>query len=444
MKKFLAMLTATLLLGATLAACGGSADSAAPADTGESAAAETGSAPAQAAESTGEGSDVSGTISLLSWYDETKAEPFLTAFNTKYPNVKIDFQYSPPVKDYVEKLSTLLYSGSAPDVFQMSLENREDLIKGGYCLDLSDQPYMQDGTIPDLVKTTYGADGKPYSLAVDGWVGGIFYNKRMFSEAGIENEPQTWDEFLEVCGKLKDAGFNPLMDNCQDAAVNFVPALVGAQTISKDPDFTSKVYAGETTFEEGWSEPLQMWYQLIEEGYLNKDMVGITSEQMVTEFATETVAMIPTGPWNVNTINEINPELDYKCMGIPGKEAGNIWYDGAVNVGLCVNSASENQELALLLLEFAASPEGLQAQYEGYGSTIIAQGFTSEGTPQMSQAEEAFREGKTYIPMGDWMSYSEPLRNTYLTSLQDCLIGKIAPEDVAKNMDAKLQEMQNG
>lgn len=122
-------------------------------------------------------SDLSGTLTILSWYDETKAAPVLEAFKEKYPNVNVDFQYSPPVQDYVEKLSTLLYSGAGPDIFYMALENREDLIKGGYCLDLSDESYMTDGTIPDSVKTTYGKDGKAYALAVDCWVGGILVNR---------------------------------------------------------------------------------------------------------------------------------------------------------------------------------------------------------------------------------------------------------------------------
>lgn len=47
-------------------------------------------------------SDLSGTLTILSWYDETKAAPVLDAFKEKYPNVDVDFQYSPPVQDYVE------------------------------------------------------------------------------------------------------------------------------------------------------------------------------------------------------------------------------------------------------------------------------------------------------------------------------------------------------
>lgn len=428
-----ALLTAALLVG-TVGCAAGNTGSAAPASSENTG----GEASAPSSESD---TSVSGSFTFLSWYNETQAGPILKAFNAKYPNIKIDFEFAPPVKDYVEKLSTMMYSGSAPDIFQMALENREDIIKGNYAEDLSNEPYMKDGTIPDNAKDVYSSDGKVLALAIDGWVGGLFYNKSMFEKAGIQDTPQSWDELMEDCQKLKDAGFTPLMDNCQDAAVNLVPALVGAQTISKDPDFMKQVYAGTKTFSDGWDEPLQMWHGLVQKGFLNKDMAGITNDQMLTEFATEQVAMIPSGPWNNSKIKSINPDLDYECMGIPGKEKGNVWYDGAIDIGFCVNSSSPNKDLAKKFLAFIASPEGQKAHYEGYGSTIIAKGYDSPTDPVMEKAVAAFKDQKTYIPMGDWTSYSEAIRNVYLTSLQDCLVGKIQPDDVSKNMQKKLDEM---
>ena len=41
-------------------------------------------------------------------------------------------------------------------------------------------------------------------------IGGIFYNKDAFAEAGIETVPSTWAEFLDVCEALKAAGIAPL------------------------------------------------------------------------------------------------------------------------------------------------------------------------------------------------------------------------------------------
>ena len=46
-------------------------------------------------------------------------------------------------------------------------------------------------------------------------VGGIFYDKDAFENAGITAEPKTWSEFLDACQKLKDAGVGPI---AQDSA----------------------------------------------------------------------------------------------------------------------------------------------------------------------------------------------------------------------------------
>ena len=451
-RKVISLILAAAMLGSILTGCGGGKDTSSgggqeqskePAEDSAKPEADDSSEaePAEAASSdTESGEGLSGTLSILSWYDETKAAPVLEAFKAKYPNVTVDFQYSPPVADYVEKLSTLLYSGAGPDIFYMALENREDLIKGNYVEDLSAEPYMANGIIPDSVKNTYGADGKAYSLAVDCWVGGIFYNKDIFDQVGITEEPKTWDELLAVCQKLKDAGIQPIMDNCQDAAVNFTAPLYGSEVKAGNANIVQDIYDGKATFKDTWTTPITMWKEgLIDNGYLTADMVGATSDEIVSAFATGQVAMILCGSWNLNTINTINPNMNYKCMGVPGTKE--TYYCGAINVGLCINSASQNKELAKAFLEFAASPEGLEAQYKGYGGFTIADGFTPDFQEEIKEAVANVKEGKYYIPMADWLSYTESLRLTYIQSLQDCMVGTITPEEAAARMDDKLAEV---
>lgn len=387
-----------------------------------------------------DGKDLSGTLSILSWYDETKAQAVLDGFKAKYPNVEVDFQYSPPVADYVEKLNTLLYSGEGPDIFYMALENREDLIKGNYCEDLSGESYFSDGTIPQSVIDTYGSDGKPYALAVDCWVGGIFYNKDLFAKAGIDKAPTTWDELLSDCKTLKDAGITPIMDNCQDAAVNFTAPLFGSEVKAKDPEIVKKTLDGETTFKDTWTTPIKMWREgLVDNGYVTADMIGATSDEIVTAFATEQTAMIISGSWNLGTINSINPNLNFECIPVPGTE--DSYYCGAVNVGLCINSASEHKDLAKAFLEYAASPEGLEAQYKGYGGYTIASGYTPDLPKELKNAVDGVKNGKYYIPMADWFTNTESLRLTYIQALQDCMAGSITPEEAAGRLDDKWAEV---
>ena len=39
---------------------------------------------------------------------------------------------------------------------------------------------------------------------------GIYYNERIFKEAGIENFPETWNEFKDAILKIKDKGYTPI------------------------------------------------------------------------------------------------------------------------------------------------------------------------------------------------------------------------------------------
>ena len=380
--------------------------------------------------------ELSGTLTILSWYDENLSAPVIDGFKAKYPNVKVDYTYAPPVADYVEKLATLLYAGTAPDVFYQTLENREALTEGGYCMDLSGESYMQDGTIPDAVKEMFDN-----CAAIDCWVGGILYNKDIFEACGITEEPQTWDEFLNICQILQDNGYVPLMDNCQDSAANLIAPLFGAETKAKDPDFTKKIFAGEATFAEGWTKPFQMFAELVEKGYLTADMIGISSDDVVTQFAIEQVAMIVTGSWTLNTIDQINPDLNFEIMGVPGTE--NVYYCGCINVGPCVNTAAKEPEIAKAFIEYCVSPEGLEAQYKAYNGFTIATGFTPDIRPEVKDAVAAVQRGEFHIPMSEWISYTESLRLTFLAGMQNVLVGAATPEEAAASLDAKLAEVIN-
>ncbi len=382
------------------------------------------------------------TITYLSWQNESAMKPILDGFSKKYPNIKVDLQFAPPVKDYVEKLKTMLLTDSAPDVFMMALENREDIMKGKYALDLTSQPFMK--AIPDYSRAMYGENGKAYSMSVAAWVGGIYYNKALFKKAGITKEPETWNEFLALCKKLKDAGIQPFLDNCQDAAVNIVPILFAAETYAQNPNFTKQVYAGKKKFADGWAAPLTLWYNgMVKNGYMTPDMVGITNDQRINEFATEKVAMILGGPWNIPDIEKINPKIDYKMMYIPGTKPNNKWYAGCVDVGFSIYRKTKYKAEALKFLEYISSPAGLEAFHKGTGQLIIAKGYTPPvPAPLVDAYKNGLLTGKNYIPMGEWHRYTEALRNQYVISMQDCFVGKITPAGAAKTLDAKLREMK--
>ena len=56
----------------------------------------------------------------------------------------------------------------------------------------------------------YQVDGKQYGVPFNAGMVGFWYNKDLFSQAGIDAPPATWDELLQNVQKLKDAGITPI------------------------------------------------------------------------------------------------------------------------------------------------------------------------------------------------------------------------------------------
>ena len=381
-------------------------------------------------------------LSILAWNNEKEMKPVIDGFKQKYPHISFDFQFAPPVADYIAKLQTMLLSDTAPDIFIIAAENRNEIIDGGYALDLTDEPFMS--VMLDSNKPMLSKNGRTYGFTQTGWAGGLFYNKQLFKKAGIEQLPETWDEFIQDCLKLKAAGILPLYDRMHDITI-IHSAMFGSNVLTKDPTFDEKLFKGETTFAEGWTEVLTMWKEgLIDNKILTPDMIGMTSDQVMNEFALGNVAMFPGGPWNIPTVEKINPDIEFEIMAIPGKEPGTKYYNGAPGVGFAVNSKTKNKEEALLFLEYLSTQEGLKQFEEGTGGIITANGYETKVHPAYEPAyKDGLMAGRIYLPMVSWDRHQEALRNQFLVGLQDIAVNKITPEQATAALDKKLKEMEN-
>lgn len=127
-------------------------------------------------------------------------------------------------RDISTIINTALQGGENIDIFE------EDYTRIGqqyaaYCYDLSDMAeasgYLDNSYALFNNMTREWAGGKLVSITEQPNMGGIFYDKAKFEAAGITETPTTWAEFLDVCQKLVDAGFQPLALDGTYADFNF-------------------------------------------------------------------------------------------------------------------------------------------------------------------------------------------------------------------------------
>lgn len=376
------------------------------------------------------------TITLLSWYSEEQMGEFIDAFE-KEQGIKVDLQYVPPVQQYVDKFSVLLASGQMTDMFYTAAENKQDVMEQGVAEDISDMEVFS--RIDAKASSTYGDGTAIYAYSPDAWIGGIFYNKELFQKAGIEGEPQTWEEFVEDCKKLKEIGVEPYVD-ASDAVHNLPSNLYYSSIISQDPDTDRKINNGETTFVDQYSKPFETWYQdLVGPGIYSQVSLGLNSDQVIEMFATGQAAMIHGGPWTVNTIESKNPDLEYDIFGLKDSD-GNCVLSGAVNVGLSISAASEKKDACRAFIEFMSRDENILKWQQITNNAIIVDGIDYEMGTIFDKYKEDAVNGNFYLGQIVWDN-SAGIYKELLAGLQDSITGADTIDNVPARLDQKREEL---
>lgn len=430
MRRGAALLTVVLTAAAVLSGCGGQGD------TGQTA-----SADSTAAESTAEGKmkDAGGkvTISLLSWNTDEILGDFITGFEQENPNIKIDLQYVPPVQQYVDKFSVLAASGQMTDMFYIAAENKHEVISKGVAEDISDMEIFS--RIDPATSATYGKDGKIYGYSPDAWIGGIFYNKDLFEQAGIEGEPKTWQEFVECAAKLKAIGVEPYLDDA-DNVHNLAQDLYQCSVISQEPDADVQINEGRATFQEKYTEPLGRWYEdMIASGLYSQMALGLNSDQVIDMFANGEVAMMHGGPWNIATIEQKNPDLNYDIFGLSDNN-GNRVLPGAVNVGLSISTSSEHKDACRAFIEYMARDENIVKWQKVTNNAIIVEGIDYTMGTVFEKFKEDAVTGSFYLPQIVWNN-SSGIYKEFLSGIQDTITGADTIENIPVRLDEKQAEL---
>jgi raffinose/stachyose/melibiose transport system substrate-binding protein len=376
-------------------------------------------------------------LTVLSWSGEEVISPVIAAFEKENPEIRVELSTAPPVAEYISTLQNQLGSNTAPDVFVIAAENKTNLIEGGFVTDLSDEPFM-DAASEFNTATYAGPDGAAYGLSVSSWASGIMYNKTILEENGITEFPTDWAGFTSTLQTLKDAGVVPFLESWQGFPTS-LGSSVGLANFDQGGAVDAAIFDGSESFEELWTEPLTPWQELFDEGLMSPDVVGLTGDQVVDEFVNQRVAMITAGPWNIATVREGAPDLEFDFAGVPQAD-GEPFYTGAASPGWAIYSKAKEPEAAKAFLTFLGSAEGVQLYQEQTNDMTTTSNFTPTIDEALAQPYEALLAGKFYLPMISWPRYQDALFTEAVAQIQLMAQGQATPADVGAALDAKLKQ----
>lgn len=357
-KKMLSALLCAAMVAATLAGCGSSGNQPA-ADSGtEAPAADAAEGGTEApAEATGDG--------LVYWSMWDAAEPQAQAIKqsieafTAETGIAVDVQFKGRT-GIREGLQPALDAGTNIDVFDEDID-RVNTTWGSYLMDLEElakaNDYEATANAGLIAACREVGGGTLKSIPYQPNVFAYFYNEEIFKEAKVEKVPETWDEFLDTCQKIKDAGYTPITnDNAYIASLfgYHMSRLIGEPA-------TEEVVKNGDWDNEAVLKTAQAYEELASKGYFSET---IESNQWPagqnTELAMGTAAMYLNGSWLPNEVKDIAGE-DFKwgCFSYPAVEGG---VDGteASNYGaqvFAINAKSTKAEQAFQLITYLTKGE---------------------------------------------------------------------------------------
>lgn len=378
---------------------------------------------------------------------ETELLPQLV--KEKWPNLTLEVTKLPD-DNYYTSLKTKLASGECPDIIltQPMYAGQNScyaMAEAGYLVSLNDLDCMQGRH--DVASVTYNGNIVAASNTIS--ILGCYYNKDMFASVGIEGEPQTWDEFLEACQKLQDAGIQPIVMGDKDQYVlQFgLYQLAANEIYSQNPDYDTQLRTGETHFtDEGtWDTVLEMYKTLYDREYIDASQsLGYGASQALTDFIDGKAAMTFDGSFNAAAIIAEGAAGGFERGYFPIPGTKGVYTATCLGGGQSIYSGSQYIDECKELLDYWMDGKSdVWKANLATGRVIATYGEGADSTPNYDMFKpfiDLLNEGKGFY----WCNQAWPAgTETEMEALFSEMVGGqgTTVEDITQGMQDKFEDL---
>jgi ABC-type glycerol-3-phosphate transport system substrate-binding protein len=381
------------------------------------------------------------TVRMWSWYTGQKDvfPEVIRAFEKKHPNITIQNRIFGTPDQYLPALTAAVSGGDVPEIFAPHVR-AITYGQQGISADLKKE--LGSSFLKDFFPSNnqeYTLDGKQYALGFQAQTFGIFYNPALMQKAGVDGEPETWDDLIEAAAKVNATGKSAVSFSADPgtSALDFFLPLI--TQVTDDPTYYLKL----DRLEKGYAytnkpvvEALQLNDRIVKANVFQKGVTGTTGQQSEQLFYTGGSAMLFAGSWMPQSLNQDAPKAFnsvYKIMKTPAITSGaRHWTADQAGAGWAVSETSKAKAAALEFLKFMYEPD----QYSKLMNQSLSMPSTQSAAeritdPNIKLMTSWLPDGCPHIPFGSGSSAAgDPLGKIF--------DGTGNPQDVAKAMQAAV------
>lgn len=272
-------------------------------------------------------------------------------------------------------------------------------------------------------------DGKYYGVPFGSNNIGLYYNKEMLEEAGVE-PPTNWEELRTASKELTvdnryGFAFSALQN--PEGEFNFMPLLWSSG-------------AEHTTINSSEGiEALELVSNLIEDGSMPQEAINWTQGDVNSQFMSGNLAMMFNGPWQIPTLENEVPDLEWGVTYIP-KNQEYVTALGGENYGV-VNG--DNVDGSLDFIKFMS--ENTLDYINDFGFISARKDFAEiqfddgDLNPYYEVFAEMLPMTKPRGPHPRWPEISDALS----LALNEVITGSSTPEEAAKKAEQTIEPIIN-
>lgn len=311
----------------------------------------------------------------------------LQDFEKENPDIHVKLENIPDYTNYHQKMLTMYAANTAPDVAMMDMGHFQALANRGALVALNDliakTPGFDIKSYYEPIVQAHTLNGKLYVLPRDiAPEGLIYYNKKLFKEAGIPYPDGTWTWDFKERPELKEKDFLWVMHQLTKTKpgaqkpyqYGYLPAWPGLMadtfmysyglTAADDPQTPTKLL---------YDNPeMQRVYEFCNDLWQNKrwvpsnvEVTGNLQQGAETIFVKQETAMFQNGIWEVPNIRrDMKPGskdfFDWDITMFPAYKNGHHGFPTGGS-GYAIFSSTPNKEQAWRLTRYMAGPAGMRA-----------------------------------------------------------------------------------
>ncbi len=272
-----------------------------------------------------------------------------------------------------------------------------------------------------------GKHGVPFTFKGEA----VYYNKKLFQQAGITEEPKTYEEFLAAAEKLKAAGIPAFTfgGSVNWHVMRLMDVILETKCGAEKHDALKAMKADWST--EPCATDAFTEFAKWTKDYTLQPFMGIDNKQSYSLFTAGRAAMMLEGDWLVSQLETSGANLDdYGMFPFP-TNTQRLYGFAEYNY---ISTKSPHPDLAAKFLDYFLSTKVQQDLVGQISSTSVNKNVQyANQKPLEAEWLDVFKTyGKVYMN-GD-QAFPLDVTTEYFRVINDVAAGNTAPADAAKQL----------